>query len=78
VAGVETGEGLDEVVEYGEGSGGVGDEIEGFGGAKAEVFDALVEQVAESVEVSLAAGGFDEVVVVGDGGLLRGNGKVRG
>lgn len=49
----------------------MGDEGEGSFGVVETVLDALVEDVAERVEVAGGAGGGDEVVVVGGGGIVR-------
>lgn len=65
---VEAREGSDDVVDGG-GVGG-GEEFEGAPGVEAAVLDALVEEVAERVEVARDAGGGDLIVVVGGGGVV--------
>ena len=69
-AGVEGGEGSNDVVQEGRGESGVRDEGEGALGVEAAVLDALVEDVAERLEVAGAAGGSGEFVVVGGGGIV--------
>lgn len=61
---------MDEVVDYGGGEVGVFEEVEGNLGVEEAVLYALVEDVAERVEVARVAGGEGKLVVVGGGGVV--------